>query len=70
MKRIFTGMLLAVPLAMTGLAAKASAEEVIVVPAYHRPIFIEHRFHDRYFHRHWERLRYEERLLRAELWGF
>ncbi|WP_341528459.1 hypothetical protein WKK05_03695 [Nostoc sp. UHCC 0302] len=70
MKRIFTGILLALPLAMTALQSKASAEEIIVVPAVHRPIVIDHRLHHEFFPRHWERVRHEERLLRAELGRF
>ncbi|MBD2681316.1 MULTISPECIES: hypothetical protein [Nostoc] len=70
MKRIFTGILLALPLAMGALSSKASAEEIIVVPVAHRPFFIHHRFHHEFYPRHWERVRHDERLLRADLRRF
>ncbi|MBD2211914.1 hypothetical protein H6G27_18870 [Nostoc linckia FACHB-104] len=70
MKRIFTGLLLALPVAMAALPSKASAEEVIVVPAAHRTIVVEQGFHHEFSPRHWARIRHEEHLLRAELGRF
>ncbi|MEH2279280.1 MAG: hypothetical protein V7K40_31970 [Nostoc sp.] len=57
MKRIFVGTLLALPLAIASLSSQASAAEVIVRPAAHRPIVVARSYWKTVYVRgHWERI--------------